>query len=418
MKCLICGNENGTILCGSCESPENIEIVLNELLKYKSCESENELLRNYVLSFGNRSEAADEILQICSRYSMSSIDFTYYIASAYNNKGANFRKEFIEFGMKYMNKPNKGKLVTENLLRDISKAYAAEYEFYKAIEICDILSGPDYEAPTANLLRADYLCKIRKLDEAIELLEASYEDLKEKQSVNFCINEEENIENEKCIKLYEKALEEYREKQNKGYIYEPATQIGREKLKKLLIDEGRYNDDESYTVQTEANFDSFVCFDFETTGFSPQNNNIIEIGAVKVQNGEIIEYFSELVNPKGHISEKIIEITGITNEMVKDSETIYEVLPRFLGFISDSILVAHNAKFDCKFLLRNMRKLGRELKNPVFDTLEFSRKSLPRLSSHKLEYLTKHFGIEQNQAHRAYCDAEATAKLYFKLKSL
>lgn len=102
--------------------------------------------------------------------------------------------------------------------------------------------------------------------------------------------------------------------------------------------------------------------------------------------------------------------------MVKDKETIYKVLPRFLEFIGDNILVAHKAAFDCSFLLREAENLGKEFKNPVLDTLALAKKKIPGMSSYNLESLTKHLSIKQTDAHRAYCDAEATAKLYLKLK--
>jgi DNA polymerase III epsilon subunit family exonuclease len=417
MNCLICGKVNEALLCKRCRTAQNIELVLDQLLLYKNCQADNEVLKEYVLSFESGSEMADEVLSICSENSKFKIDFTYYIASAYKVKGKNFRQQFIECALRYMNNPTKNKNKTIELLRDLARAYAAEYEFYKALEICDLLLGSDYEYLGANLLKAENLLKIRRMEDALEILQVQYGKLKEREKSNEFINEEEKLKNEKYIEHYKNAILDYKEKKSKGYTYVPTTAIGKSKLKALLEREGRCFENQTIKEQIEASFNSFVCFDFETTGFG-NYDKITEIGAVKVVNGRIVEYFSELVNPKRKIPEPVIEITGITNEMVKDKETIYEVLPRFLKFAGDSILVAHNAKFDCRFLLIEAEKLGCKIKNPVLDTMALAKRKLPRMTSYRLTALTDHFGIDQKDAHRAYCDAEATAKLYFKLRSL
>ena len=99
---------------------------------------------------------------------------------------------------------------------------------------------------------------------------------------------------------------------------------------------------------------SFVVFDIETTGFSSTNDKITEIGAVKIENYKVVDRFSEFINPERDISYKIQNLTGITNDMVKDKPTIEEVFPKFLEFIGDSVLVAHNADFDMGFIKKNV----------------------------------------------------------------
>lgn len=417
MKCLICGNENNKPVCRGCETEDNLNAVLDELLLYKNSETANEKLKNYVLSFESWSHMADEVLRLCSLYSRLKIDFCYYIDCAYKYKGKDFRLGFIEKAQKYLKNPTKDKSKTIDLLRDLSKSYSAEYDFYRAIDICNLLLGPDYLYLNAYLLKAENLVKIRKLDKAIELLEAAKKDISENKKACQYKDEEESLKGEKLLGLFQKAIEEYREKQIKGYVYIPATAEGKDKLKSFLENEGRYRENQVIKEQKEDNFNTFVCFDFETTGVG-NYDKITEIGAVKVRNGKIVEYFSELVNPKRKIPEEVTEITGITNEMVKDKETIYDILPKFLTFAGDDILVAHNARFDCRFLLKEAEKLGLEIKNPVLDTMALARKKLPRMNSYKLTSLVQHFGIEQREAHRSSCDAEATAKLYFKLKEL
>ncbi len=156
-------------------------------------------------------------------------------------------------------------------------------------------------------------------------------------------------------------------------------------------------------------------FDFETTGFSPPRDKITEIGAVKVLEGEIAESFSQLINPERYIPGRITELTGISNEMVADMPTIEEALPAFLEFAEGLPLVAHNAPFDCKFLFCEAEKLGISVTAPVADTLRLARRRWPGLPSYKLTFLTDYFCIAQEDAHRAWCDAEATAKLYLMM---
>lgn len=168
----------------------------------------------------------------------------------------------------------------------------------------------------------------------------------------------------------------------------------------------------------EGGYRDFVCLDFETTGLSGQKDRVTEIGAVKVQDGEVVQRFSTLVNPGRPIPPRVVALTGISNDMVEPYPSIYELLPVFLGFLGRLPLVAHNAKFDCKFLERDLDKMGRSIENPVADTLQLARLRCPGLPSYKLGYLTDYFEIPLNDAHRAWCDAEATARLYLQLQTL
>ncbi|HOO32500.1 MAG TPA: PolC-type DNA polymerase III [Thermotogota bacterium] len=162
----------------------------------------------------------------------------------------------------------------------------------------------------------------------------------------------------------------------------------------------------------------YVVFDFETTGLSPLNDEIIEFGAVKVVNGEVTETFSELVDPGRPISEKISEITGITNEMLKGQPKIDEVLPRFMEFIAGTVLVAHNANFDYRFLKQQALKvLGLDYNNAYVDTLSLSR-SLLNMKSNSLDKVVKALGLDDFNHHRAFEDAKITADVFLKLAEI
>ncbi len=165
----------------------------------------------------------------------------------------------------------------------------------------------------------------------------------------------------------------------------------------------------------EALSTSFVVFDLETTGFYPSKDNITEIGATKIVDSQIVDAFSTFVNPKMLIPKEVTDITGITDEMVVDAPTIEEVLPKFLDFIGDSVLVAHNSDFDMSFLLRNASKMNVEIENTVLDTLELARVFYTDMKNYKLGTLAKHFKVPLVNAHRAVDDAAATARIFLAM---
>ena len=157
--------------------------------------------------------------------------------------------------------------------------------------------------------------------------------------------------------------------------------------------------------------DTYVVFDLETTGFSSKNDKIIEIGAVKIQNGVIIDNFSEFVNPRRPIPYNITELTGINDDMVRDAQAIEEILPRFIEFIGDSVVVAHNAGFDCSFISKNCNDLGLAFTPTVVDTVPLCRFLYPELKSVKLNLVAKYLGVKLESHHRAVDDAKATADI-------
>ena len=177
---------------------------------------------------------------------------------------------------------------------------------------------------------------------------------------------------------------------------------------------------------TRPDFDSFVCFDLETSGtYGAANGDapaeITEIGAVRVVNGEITETFSQLVNPGRKIIPRIARITHITDEMVADQPGVEEAIRLFADFAGDSVLVGHNIRqSDLHYIDDAARRAGVRLENPFFDTYRFARtfKEAQGWENVKLEYLAGVFGIDQPDAHRAWCDAQANALLYGKLKEL
>ncbi|MGN1156782.1 MAG: PolC-type DNA polymerase III [Agathobacter sp.] len=160
--------------------------------------------------------------------------------------------------------------------------------------------------------------------------------------------------------------------------------------------------------------DSFVVFDIETTGFSPETNKIIEIGAVKVVGGKIVDRFSTFVNPQTPIPFRIEELTHISDDMVVDAPTIDVILPQFLEFCEGCIMVAHNAEFDMSFIKKNALDLGKEFSPTVIDTVAMARFLLPALNRFKLDTVAKAVGVSLDNHHRAVDDAACTAEIFVK----
>lgn len=181
-----------------------------------------------------------------------------------------------------------------------------------------------------------------------------------------------------------------------------------------IVDDGvpiAYNSDHRHLLDEE-----YVVFDVETTGLSAVYNTVIELAAVRIKNGEIIDTYESFADPKEPISALIVELTGITDDMVKGAPDPLEVIKQFREFAGDATLVAHNASFDIGFLNVGYKKLGlQEVQNPIIDTLELGRFLYPEFKNHRLNTLCKKFDIELVSHHRAIYDTQATAYLLWKM---
>ena len=159
----------------------------------------------------------------------------------------------------------------------------------------------------------------------------------------------------------------------------------------------------------------FTAFDTETTGITPTNSRIIEIGAVRFTKDGILSKWSHLFDPDQILSPFIIGLTHITQEMVDASDPIEKHLPSFINFIKDTILVAHNAQFDLNFLNAECENCRLPVtKNYAVDTLQLSRIIFPETASHKLDFLADYFKIDKGSSHRAFDDAVTCMELFKK----
>lgn len=182
--------------------------------------------------------------------------------------------------------------------------------------------------------------------------------------------------------------------------------------------EGYLVDDEKPVARNDKGQtlrDAYVVFDIETTGLNPYKHKIIEIGAVKIENGIITDRFSEFVNPLISIPYEIEELTHINDSMLEKAETVEKVLPEFLDFCKDAVLVAHNAEFDINFIRRKAYEIGIDTEFTSADTLAMSRLLIPSLKTFNLKSVSKALGVILESHHRAVDDAEATAGIFLKL---
>lgn len=252
----------------------------------------------------------------------------------------------------------------------------------------------------------------KSLDSAERIIESA-ENSKPNALVDNAVNEDDMVVGYKILKLT-------------GTKSQLSQIIDHMNLMGIEVDEledGMPKDMEELTV---PDFDSFVAFDIETTGtFGVANGDkapeITEIGAVKVVNGQIVDRFSQLVNPQRRIVPRISRLTNITEAMVRDQPVIEEVIKRFKDFIGDDILVGHNIKnCDIPYITKAAKRAGIYLDNRYFDTYRYAKtlKNDYSWNNTKLEYLAEVFGVGQSDAHRAWCDAETNALVYFKLKDL
>ena len=161
----------------------------------------------------------------------------------------------------------------------------------------------------------------------------------------------------------------------------------------------------------------FVVVDVEATGAKTPPNRLIELGAYRIRGGKIVDKFATLVNPEIPIPRFVATLTGISNEMVKGAPVFADVAPKWLDFVSEAVLVAHNAPFDTSFLNHEISRVypGHRMVNPHLCTVRLSRRAMPDLSNHRLETIASHFSIPIASRHRAGSDALATAEIFILL---
>lgn len=441
--CIKCGKEAKTCLCDDCKHTTDLEQLCNDIIAYRPGTGENLLWDN--ISGG-----------LNSPYSFS------YIVFALSDELPTPRKEYLRvlsITGSSSNIPKAGRgwfyeifeaikdsegltEVERNRLAGIAVgAYYMDYEYEKADEIASLLCVSENIPWQASYNLAEFYTTTRRYDSADEVIE---EALARFATDDFVVQTMNNLadKNAKQRAKAEAGKQEYlpnpkenRDEVRKKYIdflasrgieaMVPIPSANSRKAKNVIP-----MDQYPAPVETrDTDFETFVAFDLETTGRSYKIDSIIEIGAVKVANGQVADSaeftFQELVQPldRRKVSAEITQLTGITNEEAHAARPIWEVLPDFMNFVGDAVLVGFNCMaFDSRFMVRAGRYSNIIIENKYFDVMRYADQFKDQLGIEtkkvSLNKLSEALGIENPRAHRALADALTTSRVFLKLKEM
>lgn len=439
-KCIVCG-KTGVCLCEACKQENDIENLCNKLIEYNVGSGEN-LLWDQIASELNSQDNLKNIVFFISKYLPSPKKEFFEILSissgkAYIPKAS--RPWFYEI-YENMNFENGLSRCEINRIKGLLLgALYMDYRYKEADNLAEQLLL-EKSLPSQVLYNlADFYSKTRRYEKSFDIIESA----KNTYSDDPLVLDELN-------KLFEQNAKYCNAKLNSKKEYMPNPKGDKEFIRKkyvdFLVSVGIKAEvpEESYKSKIpvpipkdlyplpreirEANFDTFVAFDFETTGVNPIIDSIIEVGAVKVVNGQIKDTaeftFQEFVKPfKRSLKQEITNITGITKNDVGTARQMWEVIPDFIKFVGDNILVGfNNVGFDSKFLVRAGRYSNLIIENSHFDVMRYAYQFKEALDIHSnncsLEELSGKLNIENPKAHRALADAKTTALIYLKLKEM
>lgn len=429
--CLKCGKENSKYICNNCKQNCNIEQLCNEIISYNINSGGNKIWNDIIATLESPYDFKKIVFALSEELATPRREYTQICCLAGNRSyvpKAN-REWLLDIYSKII--VSDGLTLDEkNRIRGlVISAYIADYRYYEAEEMVCELTQYDNLPSQVYYTLGDFYIKTRRYDMAEKVLNDGlllYENIPE-------------------VKLKMSELLEDSKKRRNGCKsgkkeYMPSSKTAKSKYIEFLtsIDIPVVLPDSvpkpipkaEYPLPVEttnSEFDSFVAFDVETTGLSPARNSIIEIGAIKVMNGMVIEsdefIFREFVRPfERKITANITEITGITKDDIKDARKMWEVIPDFLDFAGDLPLVGFNSvSFDSKFLMRAGRYSHRVITNQHFDVMRYAKQfndMLDLQNKASLGLMSGKLGIENPQAHRALADAITTAKVFLKLKEI
>lgn len=437
--CIKCGKENDSCLCDNCRNGADPEAICQELIAYKPGSGENPIWEKLCSEFNNPYNLRNLVFAIsdCLPTPRKEYQRVMAIAGASSNVPKDSRPWFYEIYEAI--KDHDGLTEAEkNRLHGIAVgARYMDYDYPAADKIASLLSESEDIPWQACYNLAEFYTTTRRYDIAEEVISDA---LRRFADDPFVVQTMQN-RTEKNTKQREKAeagKQEYmpNPKENRDEVRQKyvdfLASIGIEvavtkprKKTSAAIPKDQYPN----PVETrEADFDTFVAFDLETTGRSPKIDSIIEIGAIRVVNGQVTEKaeftFQELAKPfKRCLSEEIQQLTGITADDVEDAREMWEVFADFMKFVGDDILLGFNCMaFDSKFLVRAGRYANIIIENKYFDVMRYANQFKEQLGIDakkvSLADLSEKLDIENPQAHRALADAVTTARVFLKLKEM
>ena len=441
--CVNCGKKNENWICDDCKNVVNIVDICNQINSYNQTEPLNPIFESIIenIKFYKFKQIVCELAenlepQIKSSLIINALTNNYTIKKIYSTNADLFIYN-AQICLESSDFPQDKK---EYLLECLFLINFTNFNFEEAEKYSKIIQGHKSIDKYILYELGTYYIHTRRYDLAKVLLEKRLnllDDTDDERTKKAVMKSFEEIDKRKtgAMKEYMPLSPDKQElycnfMNSLGFNLAPAEILSsrsRTKAPKKISSENYPNIKENEIC--DFNFDTFVAFDLETTGFkrkistlkkSGRIDDITEIAAIKVINGKIDESkkftFQELVHPlKTSIPKEVEEITGITNQMVYDADQIHEVFPRFMDFVGDNILVGFNCiNFDCDFLVRAGRYSNVIIKNKFFDIYRNLKKL--NIESSNLGDLCNQFNITNDNAHRALSDSIATAKLYLKLK--
>lgn len=430
IDCILCGKENAGPLCPECRMRSDLEDRCFDILSYDSFMGENDHWNSICGSLSDPRNFKNIVFAISDGLPEDRKQYIRLlcIAGNYEYVPAASRPWLYDCSKFLLDSPNLKEEEKFRIKGLLLSAFCADYDYDAAEEAALALMQADQLPVWCYYSLADYYTKTRRYSVADEVLQRA---MQIEAGHEVCIN--------KLLKLETANKEKENAPMNGKKEYLPNPVDAKKKyiafLKKQGIEMEYFKmekiepipiDQYPHLLETrDPNFSSFVAFDLETTGRNPRFDSIIEIGAVKVIEGNICEEtefsFQEFVKPyEKKISAEITQLTGISQDDVKNARDMWEVIPDFLDFAGDLPLVGYNSiKFDCKFLERAGRYSHREIENLNFDVLKYACKFKEKLGDLlNLTTVSTQLGIVNSHAHRALADALTTAKVFLKLKEM
>lgn len=441
IKCLVCGDSAESCICEKCKETTDIEKLVFEVINYCPGSEENKLWDDISGEMEYPSHFKNIVFSLTADMESPRKEYLRLMCIAGESANVNKLSRTWLYEIYDLLKDSDKLSVSEHNRVDgiVLGAYFMDYRYAEADELAGSLMEQDNLPRQAYYNLADFYSKTRRYDLADDSISICKKLYSGETGVDYELDKLSG-QNEKYRFAEENGKSEYipNPKENKEEIRKiyfdflksigieaelSQKSVGRKSRYPAAIPKDQYPELKEIR---EADFDTFVAYDIETTGFQTSVDSIIEIGAVKVVNGNVVDSaeftFQELVKPfKRSIKPEVTNLTGITKEDVKDAREMWEVFPDFMKFAGDNILLGfNNMKFDGKFLKRAGRYSNIIIENQNFDVMRYAEKYKDELGIDKnkisLSDLSNKLEIKNPRAHRALADALTTARVYLKLK--
>lgn len=439
-RCVVCGNESSVCLCDECKSKADLEKLCGEIALYQPGSGKNLLWDDIAQELSSPYHFKNLVFALSSDLDTPRKEYwqVMSISGSSSNVPKASRPWFYDIYHTIVNNPGLSEAERNRLHGIALGAYYMDYAYQEADEIAAELYASN-EIPWQGYFNlAEFYTTTRRYELADEVIA----DCLQRYSEDAFVVQTMKNQSEKNAKQREKAIagkqeylpnpKENRDEARKKYI-DFLSSVGIEATVPAPANRARTvipRDQYPAPIETrDTDFDQFVAFDIETTGRSSKTDSIIEIGAIKVVGDRIVESerftFQELVQPLDYkkVSPEIEALTGITNAEAYAARPVWEVLPEFMNFVGDSVLLGFNCIiFDSRFMVRAGRYSNIVIENKYFDVMRFADSFKEKLGidakKASLQELADKLGIENPHAHRALADAITTAKVFLRLKEL